>query len=240
VCIVREQSTENRAGENEMSRLTALFLTAVLINLAVLTHQAYAYDNGDFQIWNTDSEDVKVYKNVKFSMEQEFRYGKNASELYYQHYEFGTVFAFDKMLDIGFFYRLVYERLHNKKWREEDEPSVNATLRFDLWKFKIDDRNRLEYRHFRYKDDSIRYRNKFTIKLPLEFKKIKFSPYSGDEMFISSDSTGFNENRFSSGVEFELTKYAKFDIYYMFKENKIKDNKWNNTNVLGTRVKIMF
>jgi len=208
--------------------------------MTLIGSSAYAYDNGDFQIWNTNSQDVKLIKGVKLAMEQEFRYGKNAGELYYQHYDFGTVFAFDKMLDIGFFYRLVYEKLHNKKWREEDEPNVNATLKFDLWKFKIDDRNRLEYRHFRYKDDSVRYRNRFTIKLPLEFKKIKFAPYACDEIFISSDSTGFNENRLSSGMEFELTKYAKFDAFYMFKENRIKDNKWNNTNVLGMKVKIAF
>jgi hypothetical protein len=215
-----------------------IIIPAILI--ALVSVNAHAYDNGDFQIWNTDYEDVKVYKNVKLSMEQEFRYGKNASELYYQHYDFGTVFTFDKMLDLGFFYRLVYERLHDQKWREEDEPNVDATLKFDLWKFKVDDRNRLEYRHFRYKNDSVRYRNRFTIKFPLEFKKIKFSPYSCDEMFISSDSTGFNENRLSSGVEFELTKYAKFDMYYMFKENRIKNNKWNNTNVLGMKIKIAF
>jgi hypothetical protein len=210
------------------------------ILIAMLGINAHAYDNGDFQIWNTDYEDVKVYKDVKLSLEQEFRYGKNASEFYYQHYDFGAVFSYDKMLDLGFFYRQVFERLHEKKWREEDEPNINATLKLDLWKFKIDDRNRLEYRHFRYKDDMVRYRNKFTIKLPLEFKKIKFSPYSCDEMFVSSDSTGFDENRFSSGLEFEVTKNSKFDVYYMFKENKIKGYKWNNTNVLGMKIRIAF
>ncbi len=84
--------------EMGMKKILCVIIVSVIISV-----NAYAYDNGDFQIWNTDSEDVKVYKNVKFSMEQEFRYGKNASELYYQHYDFGTVFSFDKMLDMGFF-----------------------------------------------------------------------------------------------------------------------------------------
>lgn len=219
-----------------------LLLTTVAALIALIGTNAHAYDNGDFQIWNTDYEDVNVYKNVKLSMEQEFRYGKNAGELYYQHYDFGTVFCFDKMLDLGFFYRQVFEKLHNQKWREENQPNVDATLKFDIWKFKFDDRNRIEYRHFRFKNDSVRYRNKFTLKFPLDFvkTKIKVSPYVSDEIFIASDSTGFDENRFSSGLEFGLTKNAKFDIYYMFKENKIKNNKWNNTNVLGMKVKIAF
>lgn len=213
-----------------------LLITALAASIAL---NAYAYENGDFQIWNTDYQDIKVFKDMKLAMEQEFRFGENASELYYQHYEWGAVFGFDKMLDIAFCYRLVLEK-YKHKWREEDQPNVNATLKFDLWKFKLDDRNRLEYRHFRFKEDSVRYRNKFGIKLPLDFMKIKVSPYASDEIFIASDSTGFNENRFSSGIEFGLTKYAKADVYYMFKSNRIKDDKWNSANVLGIKCKIAF
>ena len=201
--------------------------------------KAYAYDSGDFQIWNTDYEDIKIAKDVKFSMEQEFRFGENASELYYQHYDFGFVYGFDKMLDLGFFYRLVLEK-YKQKFREEDMPNANATLKFDLWKFKFDDRNRIEYRHFRYKDDNVRYRNRFTLKLPIDFKKIKISPYASDEIFVSSDSTGYNENRFCAGLEFDLTKYVKADLYYMLKNNRVKEDKWSCANVLGTKLRIAF
>lgn len=220
-----------------LKKILTTTISAILIGSC-----AYAYDNGDFQIWNTYYQDVKVIKDVLFSMEQEFRFGKNAGELYYQHYDFGAVFSFDKMLDLGFFYRQVFERLHLQKWREEDQPNIDATIKLDIWKFKLDDRNRFEYRHFRYKDDSFRYRNRLTVKFPLDIAKlkIKISPYSSDEMFMTSDSTGFDENRFSSGLEIELTKYIKTDLYYMFKSNKIKDNKWSNSNVLGTKIKIVF
>lgn len=213
-----------------------LLITALIASISL---NAYAYENGDFQIWNTDSQNVEMIKKVKLVMEQEFRFGENASEFYYQHYEWGAAFGFDKMLDIAFCYRLVLDK-YKHKWRVEDQPNVNATLKFDLWKFKLDDRNRIEYRHFRFKEDSIRYRNKFGIKLPIDLLKIKVSPYASDEIFIASDSTGFDENRFSSGIELDLTKYAKADIYYMFKSNRIKDDKWNSANVLGTKVKIAF
>lgn len=213
-----------------------LFFTALAASIAF---NAYAYENGDFQIWNTDQQNVAVTRNVKFAMEQEFRFGENASEFYYQHYEWGAVFGFDKMLDIAFCYRLILGK-YKHKWREEDRPHVNATLKFDLWKFKFEDRNRLEYRHFRYKDDFVCYRNKFALKLPFDFKKMKVSPYASEEIFIASNATGFNENRFSSGVEFGLTKYVKADIYYMFKSNRVKGDKWNSANVLGAKCKIAF
>ncbi len=213
-----------------------IVLTLFLVEAAF---PVYGYDKGDFQIWNTDYEDIRIAKGVKLSMEQEFRFGENASEFYYQHYEWGFVYGFDKMLDIGLGYRLVYEKV-KRKWMEEDMPIANATFKFDLWKFKLDDRNRLEYRHFRYKDDSIRYRNKATLKLPVDFKGITCSPYISDEIFVSSNGTGYNENRFFSGMEFILTKYVKTDIYYLLKSNRIKGSKWTDANVLGTKIKIAF
>ncbi len=216
-----------------------IILMFIPLCLAAADRKAYAYDSGDFQIWNTDVEEVKIAKGVKFSMEQEFRFGEDATEFYYQHYDFGFVYGFDKMLDLGFSYRLVYER-YKQKWREEDMPNANATLKLDLWKFKFDDRNRIEYRHFRYKEDNVRYRNKFTLKFPIDFAKIKISPYTSDEIFVSSDSTGYNENRFSAGTEFELTKYAKADLCYMLKNNRVRGDKWSCANVLGTKIKIAF
>jgi len=198
---------------------------------------SYAYDNGDFQIWNAESEDVKIGKDTKFFMEQEYRFGEDASELFYQHYDWGFSWAFDKRLEMALGYRLVYER-YKKKWREEDAPFGIITAKFDIWKFAFEDRNRLEYRHFRYRDDFLRYRNKFTLKYPFEFKKIKITPYVSDEIFIGSNATGFNENRFSPGVEFSLTKNVKADIFYMMRSMRVTGDKWSAANILGTKLKI--
>lgn len=55
----------------------------VLISLT----SVYAYDNHDFQFWNTNVEEFKVDKTSKISLEQEFRWGNNAGDFYYQHYD---------------------------------------------------------------------------------------------------------------------------------------------------------
>ncbi|MBP7055277.1 MAG: DUF2490 domain-containing protein [Candidatus Omnitrophica bacterium] len=219
--------------------LKNIIKSVLVLFLVTFGFKAHAYDDGDFQIWHTQNQEVAIGKGTKLVQEEEWRFGENASEFYYQHYDWGAVYGFDKRLDIGLHYRQVYEK-NKKKWREENRPHVNATLKFDLWGLKLDDRNRIEYRHFRYKNDFIRYRNRLTIKYPFDFKGIKVSPYLSDEIFISSNSTGFNENRFYAGAECGLTKYVKFDIYYLLKENKLKDSKWSSANVLGTKVKIIF
>ena len=217
-----------------------IITAAVLVLcLAVVSFKAYAYDNGDFQMWQTYGEDIKIGKDTKLAMEQEFRFGGNASELFYQHYDWGFAWAFDKILEIALGYRLVYEK-YQRKWMEEDDPYTNITAKFDIWKFKFDDRNRIEYRHFRFKEDSMRYRNKFTLKYPFDFHTIKIAPYTSDEIFVSSDGMGFSQNRFQSGLEFELTKYVKADIAYMLQSIRGKGDKWYEANVLWTKIKIMF
>lgn len=214
-------------------------LTVLALCLTTAGFEVYAYDDGDFQIWHTENQDVKIGKGTKLTQEEEWRFGGNASEFYYQHYEWGVVYGFDKRLDIGLNYRQVYEKSKNK-WREENRPHVNATLKLDLWKFKLEDRNRLEYRHFRYKDDFIRYRNKFMFKIPFDFRSINITPYVSDEIFVSSNGAGFSENRFYSGLEFGLTKYVKADIFYLLRSNRGRGDKWSCANVVGTKVKISF
>ncbi|MFH0764341.1 MAG: DUF2490 domain-containing protein [Candidatus Omnitrophota bacterium] len=212
--------------------LPALFLT-------VAANKAYAYDNGDFQIWHTEGQEAGIGKAAKLTQEEEWRFGEDSSEFYYQHYDWGVVYAFDKRLELGFNYRQVYEKI-KRKWMEENRPHVNAAVKLDLWKFKFEDRSRIEYRHFRYRDDFIRYRNRFTLKYPFNFKKLSLALYASDEIFIASNAAGFNENRFYSGLEFSLAKYAKADIYYLLKENRVKADKWSWTNTLGTKLKILF
>jgi hypothetical protein len=214
-------------------------VSVLVLCFAGASLNAYAYDNGDFQIWQTDAEDIKIGKATKLTMEQEFRFGENASEFFYQHYDWGFAWAFDKHLEIALGYRLVYDK-YKHKWREEDEPYTNITAKFDIWKFKFEDRNRIEYRHFRYKEDSMRYRNRFMLKYPFSFHAIKIAPYTSDEIFVSSDGTGFNQNRFQSGLEFELTKYVKTDIAYMMQSARVKGDKWTEANVLWAKIKVAF
>jgi len=211
----------------------------LILCLAVVGFNACAYQDGDFQIWNSNGQDVKIGKATKFTLEEEFRYGETATELFYQHYDWGFAWAFDEAFELALGYRLIYER-YKRKWLESDEPYTNLTWKQDIWKFKFDDRNRIEYRHFRYAPDHIRYRNKFTLKYPFDFKGMKIAPYTSDEIFVSSNGRGFNQNRFQSGLEIELNKYVKFDVSYMLQSVRGKGDKWYEANVLWLKNKIAF
>ena len=222
-----------------MFRKLILVLIITVLATSVLALKVHAYEDGDFQIWNTDTEEYKVNKDLKVAFEQEFRWGNNASEFYYQHYDLGLIYALSKHWSVGGGYRQVYE-LSKNKFLIENEPYLTATLSLSGGGFNFESRNRLEYRYFEHKADSGRYRNKFTLKYPLKIAKVEIQPYVSDEVLFGFGGTNqFNQNRLSSGLGINLTQNIKAEVYYMLVTVKIS-GKWMDSNVLGTKLKIAF
>lgn len=213
----------------------------IILGLALMiTGRAFAYDDGDFQLWNTDVEELKVNQDSKIALEQEFRWGGDAGEFYYQHYDIGYFYNLMKYFNIGGGYRHILS-LQTGKWKIENEPYVTATLVWELAGCKFEDRNRMEYRHFDYQADAWRYRNKFTIKLPCKFTKLEFQPFVSDEIFVRFGGTNqFSQNRVSAGLGINLAKNVKTEIYYLLDSAKNNKGKWIDANVLGTKVKLVF
>jgi hypothetical protein len=210
-----------------------------VIGLALfLAAKVYAYDDGDFQIWNTDVEELKVNKDSKVAFEEEFRWGNNASEFYYQHYDVGYFYNLEKWLNIGGGYRHIYE-LKRGKFKLENEPYVTATLFWGLEGFKVEDRSRMEYRHFDYQADSWRYRNRFTLKLPWRLTRFEFQPYVADEIFVELNDGSLSRNRLCAGLGFTLIRNLRGELYYMLQSTKGSE-KWADVNILGAKLKIAF
>ncbi|HNW39013.1 MAG TPA: DUF2490 domain-containing protein [Candidatus Omnitrophota bacterium] len=214
-----------------------LSIAIVAVSL-FLTVKLYAYDDGDFQIWNTDTEEFKINPDAKITLEEEFRWGGGAKEFYYQHYDVGFFYNFKKYLNVGGGYRHVLSKSQGK-FLVENEPYIAATLLWSISGFKFDDRSRLEYNHFDYKKDTWRYRNKFSVKAPWKFTKLEIQPYLSDEIFVLFDNDQkLNTNRFSAGLGMSITKNLKAEIYYMLQSSK--SLKWIDTNILGTKLKLTF
>lgn len=207
--------------------------------MLILIKPVFAYDDGDFQVWNTDIEEFKINQDSKIALEEEFRWGDNANEFYYHHYDVGVFYTLNKHWNIGGGYRHVYE-LSKGKFKLENEPYLTATLSLEKKGFALDSRNRIEYRHFDYKADAWRYRNKFTLKFPWKFTKIQIQTYAAEEIFFGFGGMNqFNQNRFSSGLSMNLTKNIKAEIYYMLVSAK-SSGRWVDSNVLGTKLKFSF
>ena len=214
-------------------------IVLVMALLLIATAMAYAYDDGDFQVWNTDVEELKISDNSKMAFEQEFRWGDNADEFFYQHYDIGFFYSLKKYLNVGGGYRYIYES-KKRRFRLEREPYVTLSLLWDSKGFKFEDRSRLEYRNFQYQADAWRYRNKLSMKFPWKYTKMEIQPYVSDEMLFSLSATNqLNQNRASAGIGMNLTKNVKAEIYYMLQIMK-NSGKWIDANVVGTKLKVAF
>jgi hypothetical protein len=221
--------------EEGISKLKILVLSLGLIT----ANSVYAYDDGDFQVWHTDAQEIKMNQEWKLAFEEEFRWGDNAADFYYHHYDAVFIYGINKYLDVGAGYRRIFSKAKGK-FRAEDEPYISATLSGGLAGFKFDDRSRLEYQYFDYQDDSWRYRNKLVVKLPWKFTQLEIQPFISDEIFLRfDDSTNLNQNRLASGLGLTLARNIKAEVYYMLVSTK-SAGKWTDVNVLGTKLKILF
>jgi hypothetical protein len=214
----------------------------ILVLTAAVLKPALAYDDGDFQVWNTEVEEWKINDNSRLALEEEIRFADDASDFHYYHFDLGYAYDVNKYLTLGLNYRQVYDKKDaNSKFRQENRPHINAILKYTLAGFQLDDRNRLEYRHFGYQTDSFRYRNKFTVKFPWKFTPFKIQPYLADEIFIPLNGINLNRNRFYAGFGLTFFKNLKGELYYLLQTSKSSGTcTWKNANVLGTKIKLVF
>lgn len=214
-------------------------LSCALFLLFWIPAAAYAYDDGDFQIWGTDTQEFGIRDNSKIAIEEEFRWADNANEFYYHHYDAGFSYTIQPRFTIGGGYRHIYE-LKRGKFKQENAPYLTATFSWDLAGLTCEDRSRVEYRHFGYQADAGRYRNKLTLKLPFKFTSLQIQPYVSDEIFMSFGGINqCNQNRASAGLSARLTKATKAEVYYLLQSTKSAGT-WRDVNVLGTKIKTTF
>lgn len=226
-----------------MKKLYIFTLATLSIVLSVVFFclDLFAFDDEDWQWWNTETISVKLKDEWNVNIEEEFRYGDDMSNFYYNHTDIGATYSgLADWFDLGINYRHIYEE-KSSKWKKEHRPHINGTLKWKLQDFSFSNRGRLEYREREDAEEVWQYRNKISAKPPISLTKYKVQPYIADELFFDSDSKELNRNRIYSGVSFNIFKGLKGEMYYMLQRSKSSSTgKWSDYNVLGTKLKVAF
>jgi len=201
---------------------------------------AFAYDDGDFQVWQTNKASWKINDDWKICFEDEMWWGDNASDFYYHHMDAGINYSgLAKWLEVGFNYRGIYLQSNNT-WSYEHRPHLNVTLKTDIKDFSIFNRSRFEFRIGEQMEDKFRYRNKTTVRFPWKWTRFKIRPYVEDEVFIESESVELSRNRIYAGVTFNIIGPLGGELFYMIQSSKSSSSDWNGTNVLGIKTSLSF
>lgn len=218
-----------------------IYFVATVITILLTSEICFAVDDGDFQYWSSANVSLDIDKDWKITFAEEFRLGDDAGRLYYHHSDIGFVYkSLADWIDLGFNYKQVFERTNSEgEWKQENRPHLNITLKGRLFDLGLSSRSRFEYRDRENKKDLWRYRNKVTVKFPLELTSLKLQPYLADEVFINFDEEDFNRNRLYAGLSLKLSKNIKGEVYYLWQSSK-SGGDWKDINVLGTGLKFYF
>ena len=73
----------------------------------------------------------------------------------------------------------------------------------------------------------------------MKLTQLEIQPYIADEIFYDFDEEALNRNRLYAGFNLKLLKHLKADIFYLWQSSE-KNDKWSDTHILGTKLKLSF
>jgi len=214
----------------------------LLFLLSPLSLLAFPFDDGDFQIWNTDAITLRLSPRSSFYGDIEFRYGDDVHKLYYKHIHLQLDWILNRYLTLTPGFRFIWFRLDDK-WLKENDPLLQLTLFLVNTKsLVISNRNWFQYRNLPKElggKHRILYRNRLLLLFPWQMGRSQVNPYVSNEIFVQKD-WGFFENRAKIGVLIPRSERAYFDFYYMYLSIKNLEREWVQANVFGAGVQFYF
>ena len=92
-----------------------LISLVIVFFLVFFSYTSYAFDSNDFQYWNSESIEAAFTENGKITVKEEFRFGNNASSLYYNFTDFGFCYSSNKYFEMSMNYRHIYAK-NDEDW----------------------------------------------------------------------------------------------------------------------------
>ena len=217
-------------------KMKVLWLMVIFILAGLILNQTQCH--GEWQVWNADSIEAHWKGPWYMKLEEEFRMGNDVRRFIYQSSDVGVIYKKDEFVKLSAHCRYAFLRAEDS-WEKEIRPHVNAILSWHALGLDLSDRNRLEYRIRSQTKDRIRYRNKLKARLPVKWTSFEVTPYISEEVFVDFDQDDFNENRLSPGIEFNMFKNTKGELYYLWQASEYRGS-WTSADVIGTKIKIKF
>ena len=210
--------------------------TLLLLMLLVSCASAQSVDRTDNQQWTDVQLAVPVTKNFDFNILGTLRLGRDISRPVDERVGAGFTWK------IGKYWQVSPNYLHigmqpfrgRKVW--ENRLSLPVTLRFNVDKFRLSDRNLIERRLRNSGAMSTRYRNRFQVEHPVGDKEWNLSLYVADEVFYDWSIDRWVRNRFAVGGTKIFNEHFTQDFYYLRQNDGVSVP--GDLNVIGTILRI--
>jgi len=196
---------------------------------------AQLVDRTDNQIWSDVQVAIPMTKDIDFNVLGTLRVGRDISRPVDERIGMGFTFRFGQHVQIApnYLYIATQPVRDRKLW--ESRLSLPVTLRFNVDKFRISDRNLFERRIRRPGINSTRYRNRLQVDHAVGRDKLSLSLFVADEVFYDWSLNRWPRNRFTAGVSKVFNKHFTQDVYYLRQNDGVSVP--GDLHVIGTTLR---
>lgn len=222
-----------------------LLILLITVSSSIAAFPQSTLPDSDFQVWNettlafpvikSKDKNGKTVDQLSLLLFGVLRLGQN--RLYPVDKRIGV--GFDARINGNFSFSPTYLYRAGQPFRNRNE--YEHRLRFDVsydkkWKkFSIKDRARIEYRFRNSRQDTVRFRNKFTLRVPVNKDgKELFAPFVAEESFYDFQAKTWSSNEFSIGISKKLTSSLSSEFFYLLRNNRTG---LKTINVVGVNLK---
>jgi len=214
----------------------SFFLSFLLLPL--LCFGAPLKNNG-YEMWLQDSMQKQIKDHFSYCIGTEFRFRKNASELYFTYAQFFLVHHPYNWLEWAAGYRHQNTFQHEEdKWKTSYNPLGDIIFYFSTGEWKWQNRNRFQYLIHSSTPNLLRYRYRLRLVSPWKLTPIKLTPFSDNELFFE-ERKGFFQDRFLVGTLVDPTDYMTLETFFMLRFQDYLD-KWRRHKIIGIYLSLKF
>jgi Protein of unknown function (DUF2490) len=190
----------------------------------------------DTQQWTDVQLAVPVTSKIDFNIQGTLRLGRDISRPVDERIGVGFSFKAGKYVTVSPNYLHIGMQPFRGRRIWENRLSLPITLRFNLDKFRLSDRNLFERRMRNSGVKATRYRNRFQVEHPIGPDKLSLSLFIADEVFYDWSINRWVRNRFAVGGTKVFNKHFTQDLYYLRQNDSFSFP--GDLHVIGTTLRL--
>lgn len=196
---------------------------------------AQLLDQTDNQLWAEVQLTVPVTKHFDANILGGVRLGRDITHAIDERIGVGFTFRAGKYVTVAPHYLHIGMQPFENRRLWENRLILPVTVRFDVGKFRLSDRNQFERRIRNSGVKTNRYRNRFMVEHPVGPSKLGLSLFIADEIFYDWAVDRWVRNRFGVGGSKVFNKHFAQDFYYLRQNDGVSVP--GDLNVIGTILK---
>jgi len=208
----------NQVAIFSLKHSIGLIISILLLSSPVLGQETKVIR--DIKIWTAAKIEKSLGKDWKISLEEEFRFQKNATQVGEYFTELDVEYKVDRNISIEAGYRYARNRKKNKSF--ENRSRYNVDLKYEgninYFSFRARVRYTKEIEGMQLLDHAIPYEKYFRTRIELRYNRLeRLVPYINGELFQLHEMyeyPSFDKYRVLGGLRMDAGKTGEFNIGY--------------------------